>query len=69
MYNSDLFVGGSSSGEACLLAMKGSILGVGSDVGGSLRLPSQFCGTVALKPTAGRIFQAGRRQGSKVNQQ
>ena len=45
--------GGSSGGEACLIAMGGSPLGIGSDVGGSLRIPSHFCGIAALKPTSG----------------
>ena len=38
--------GGSSGGEACLIAGGGSILGIGSDVGGSLRIPAHFCGVV-----------------------
>ena len=41
--------GGSSGGEACLIAGGGSILGVGSDVGGSLRIPAHFCGVVGEK--------------------
>lgn len=39
-YNRSLTSGGSSGGEAALLAMKGSALGVGSDYGGSIRQPS-----------------------------
>lgn len=58
--------GGSSGGEACLIALGGSILGIGSDVGGSLRTPSAFCGVVGVKPTSGRIFNRGRRQGTAV---
>ena len=54
--------GGSSSGEAALIASGGSILGLGTDVGGSLRIPAAFCGTVTLKPTTGRIFEGGRRR-------
>ena len=53
--------GGSSSGEAALLAYGGSILGLGTDVGGSLRTPAAFCGITSLKPTTGRIFEGGRR--------
>ena len=52
--------GGSSSGEGALIAQGGSILGLGTDVGGSLRIPSHFCGIVTLKPTTNRIFEGGR---------
>uniref|UniRef100_A0A8C0HND9 Fatty-acid amide hydrolase 1 n=1 Tax=Buteo japonicus TaxID=224669 RepID=A0A8C0HND9_9AVES len=45
--------GGSSGGEGALIAGGGSILGIGSDVGGSIRLPSSFCGLCGLKPTRG----------------
>jgi len=55
--------GGSSGGEACLISMGGSIFGLGSDVGGSLRIPAHFCGISSLKPTSGRIFERGRRKG------
>ena len=47
--------GGSSGGEAAALATGMTPLGLGNDYGGSLRWPSQCCGTVALKPTPGRI--------------
>lgn len=50
--------GGSSGGEAVSLATGMTTLGVGNDLGGSLRWPSQCCGTAALKPTPGRIPQA-----------
>lgn len=46
--------GGSSGGEAALLASGGSILGVGTDIGGSLRIPAHFCGLVTLKGTSKR---------------
>ena len=54
--------GGSSGGEACLIAQGGSILGLGSDVGGSLRIPAHFCGITAIKPTQGRLCERGRGQ-------
>jgi amidase len=50
--------GGSSGGEAVALATGMSPLGLGNDLGGSLRIPSQMCGTVALRPTLGRIADA-----------
>ncbi|GAB0193125.1 vitamin D3 hydroxylase-associated protein-like [Grus japonensis] len=51
--------GGSSGGEGALIAGGGSILGIGSDVGGSIRLPSSFCGLCGLKPTAERLSLSG----------
>ncbi|NXV59711.1 FAAH1 hydrolase, partial [Molothrus ater] len=51
--------GGSSGGEGALIAGGGSILGMGSDVGGSIRLPSSFCGLCGLKPTAERLRGVG----------
>jgi len=42
-------------------------LGIGSDIGGSLRTPSHFCGTAALKPTTGRLMERGRRAGGSVS--
>ena len=50
-YHSGTSCGGSSGGEAVLLAMKGSPLGVGTDIGGSIRIPSAFNGLYGLKPT------------------
>lgn len=47
--------GGSSGGEGAILGAEASILGWGSDIGGSLRIPSHFCGVCCLKPTAGRL--------------
>ncbi|HZZ46402.1 MAG TPA: amidase [Pseudonocardia sp.] len=47
--------GGSSGGEAVALATGMSLLGVGTDLGGSLRWPSQCAGTAALRPTQGRV--------------
>ena len=58
-YNTLLSSGGSSGGEAGLLAMRGSVLGVGSDVGGSIRAPAAACGVYGLKPTAFRVPTTG----------
>ena len=51
--------GGSSGGEAALLAADGPALGIGSDVGGSIRIPSGYCGIYGLKPGPGRVPLAG----------
>lgn len=47
--------GGSSGGEGALIGGGGSLLGIGSDIGGSIRIPSAFCGICGFKPTTGRI--------------
>ena len=51
--------GGSSGGEAAAIAAGMSPLGLGSDVGGSIREPANYCGIVGLKPTHGRVPLTG----------
>ncbi len=51
--------GGSSGGEAALIAACGSPLGLGSDCAGSVRLPAAFCGIAGIKPTSGRLPRTG----------
>ena len=51
--------GGSSGGEAAIIAAGGSPLGLGSDSGGSIRVPVHFCGIAGLKPTVGRVPNTG----------
>jgi amidase len=53
--NRELSCGGSSGGEGSLIAMKGSICGLGTDIGGSIRFPSALNGIYGLKPSDGRI--------------
>lgn len=52
--------GGSSGGEGAIIGGGASIIGIGSDIGGSLRNPAAFCGIYSLKPTHGRhLTQVG----------
>ncbi len=51
--------GGSSGGEAALIAACGSPCGLGSDAAGSVRLPAAFCGIAGLKPTSGGLPREG----------
>lgn len=55
--------GGSSGGESALLAMKGSPVGVGSDIGGSLRIPAACTGIFTLRPSSGRFPVRNTRSG------
>ena len=51
--------GGSSGGAAALIAAGGTPFDIGSDYGGSIRLPAHFCGIAGLKPSAGRVPRTG----------
>lgn len=51
--------GGSSGGDAAIIAAGGAPLALGSDLGGSIRQPSHSCGIVGLKPTSGRLTTQG----------
>ncbi len=51
--------GGSSGGEAAAIASGCSPLGLGSDLAGSIRMPSHFCGTAGLKPTTQAVARTG----------
>ncbi len=57
--NLDRTPGGSSGGESAAIASFCSAGGIGSDGGGSIRIPAHFCGIVGLKPTPGRISSTG----------
>lgn len=54
-YNLDRIAGGSSGGEGSILAGAGAVVGIGSDIGGSIRIPSFFCGIFGHKPTHGIV--------------
>ncbi|KAL1409385.1 hypothetical protein Q8F55_003368 [Vanrija albida] len=58
-WNTRLTPGGSSGGESALIAGGGSVLGIGTDIGGSIRNPCSNCGLFGFKPTAARIPKAG----------
>jgi len=58
-YDASRTPGGSSGGEAALIAACGSPFGLGSDAAGSVRLPAHFCGIASLKPTSGRLPRTG----------
>jgi len=49
--NPKLTPGGSTGGEGALLALQSTILGFGTDIGGSVRIPASMCGVYALKPS------------------
>jgi amidase len=58
-YDLLLTSGGSSGGAAAIIAAGGSPLDIGSDTGGSIRVPSHFCGITCIKPTSGRVPRTG----------
>ncbi|TKA63868.1 hypothetical protein B0A55_10708 [Friedmanniomyces simplex] len=62
--NTVLTAGGSSGGEGALIAMRGSPLGIGTDVGGSIRIPAMCNGLVGVKPSHGRVPYAGQEGGA-----
>lgn len=57
--NLDYSPGGSSGGEAALVASGSTVFGVGSDIGGSIRYPAHCCGVVGFKPHSGAINKQG----------
>ena len=58
-FNLELTPGGSSGGGAAIVAAEGVPFDIGSDIGGSVRLPAHFCGVAAFKPTIGMIPTTG----------
>lgn len=64
-YNRTLSPGGSSGGEAALIAMRGSVLGLGTDIGGSIRHPAGSCGIHGYKPSLQMLSYSGVQQLSR----
>ncbi|MFM1987231.1 MAG: hypothetical protein RJA99_188 [Pseudomonadota bacterium] len=58
-WNVEHIPGGSSGGSGATLAARGCFMAMGTDTGGSIRIPAAVCGTVGLKPTYGRVSRAG----------
>ena len=57
--NRNLASGGSSGGEGALIGLKGSPVGFGTDIGGSVRIPAAFNGLYGLRPSSGRVPYEG----------
>lgn len=58
-WDTSRWAGGSSSGTSVAVATRAVTFGIGTDVGGSIRLPSAWCGVTGLKPTTGRVSRTG----------
>lgn len=62
-FDRKLTSGGSSGGESALIAFGGSCLGVGTDIGGSLRIPAACTGIFTIRPSLGRFPTGGAKSG------
>ncbi|KAF8777054.1 Fatty-acid amide hydrolase 2 like protein [Argiope bruennichi] len=59
-YDTTRTAGGSSGGEGCILGCAGSVIGVGNDIGGSIRIPACFNGVFGHKPSRGVVSNYGQ---------
>ncbi|CZT41090.1 related to general amidase [Rhynchosporium secalis] len=64
--NRKVTAGGSSGGEGALIAMRGSVLGVGTDIGGSIRIPAMCNGLYGIKPSQSRVPFVGQENGRRA---
>ena len=62
-YDVDRTAGGSSGGSAAIVAASGSPFDIGSDTGGSVRVPCHCCGVTGIRPTSGRVPRTGNAIG------
>src|SRR5690606_20651964 len=58
-WNLEHMPGGSSGGSGATVAALGCFMAMGTDTGGSIRIPAAVCGTVGIKPTSGRVSRFG----------
>ena len=64
-YDQDCIAGGSSGGEGAIIGSGASVFGIGSDVGGSIRMPAFFCGVFGHKPSSRLIPNHGQHPPAK----
>lgn len=66
-YNRDLGAGGSSGGDATLVALRGSPIAPSTDMGGTIRVPAAFNGLYGIRPTSDRIPKGGMQNTNTGN--
>ncbi|RAH67117.1 putative general amidase [Aspergillus aculeatinus CBS 121060] len=64
-HNLNLTAGGSTGGEGALLALRGSLLGIGTDIAGSIRVPALCCGLTGFKPSVNRVPYGGQSSAAR----